>query len=392
MRQGNDFDVVVVGAGLVGAAFSLAMVGSGLRIGLLEAAPPQELPQDESWDSRIYTVSPGNAAFLERLGIWTSLDRKRLAPIHNMQIWGDDGRSAIEFDAYAAGAESLGWVVESRQMQSALWRALEACEDVTVLCPGLCESLSVTDEIASLAMNDGRTLLTQLVVAADGGNSLTRHQAGIAVVGRDYGQMGVVANFVAEKPHGNVARQWFRQDSILAWLPLPGNRISMVWSTLQSQAEKLLALDSSTLCEQVAEAGHNTLGKLQLVTSATGFPLRLQSAATMVIPRLALIGDAAHLVHPLAGQGVNLGFRDAACLSGVLFQRGVRDYPGDYLLLRRYERARKMDILSMQAVTDGLQLLFNNDRPWCATLRNTGLKLTDSQGWLKRRLMARALA
>jgi len=391
MNRETDFDIVVVGAGLVGAAFALAMSGSGLRIALVEGTPPPVLPQDDRWDSRIYAVSPGNINFLARLGVWDNMDSTRLTPIHEMQVWGDDGRARLDFDTFEAGAETLGYIVESRQMQTALWRALESRNDVELCCPAACAALELDEQICTLHLTDGHTLRARLVVGADGGNSWVRRQAGIEVKGWAYHQQGVVANFTTEKAHGNIARQWFRPDGILAWLPLPGKRISMVWSTFEPQAQALLALDELALCEQVAQAGGHALGALQLMTPAAGFPLRLQRASSMVKPRLALIGDAAHLVHPLSGQGVNLGFRDAACLADVLLQRGVRADVGDYQLLRRYERARRSDVLAMQAVTDSLQKLFNNDQPWLAALRNLGLELTDRQGWLKRRLMAQAM-
>lgn len=392
MSKKMDFDIVVVGAGLVGAAFVLAMKDSGLRIALVEAAAPAELPQDDSWDSRIYAISPGNMAFLSRLGILGNLAQERLTPIHQMQVWGDDRRAHLDFDAYEAGAETLGYIVESRQMQVALWQAIESQGEVQLFSPAQCDVLEINEQAATLKLSDGQSLQAKLIVGADGGNSWVRRQAGIKANGHEYSQLGVVANFATEKPHGHVARQWFRQDGILAWLPLPGNRMSMVWSTFQQQAKELLALDERALCERVAEAGGYALGALQLVTPAAGFPLKLQNAADIVKPRLALIGDAAHLVHPLAGQGVNLGFHDAEILAQVLMQRGVRADVGDMLLLRRYERACHADVVAMQTVTDGLQKLFNNDKPWLALLRNLGLDMVNHQGWLKRHLMAHAIS
>jgi len=387
----QDFDVLIVGGGLVGAACALALGQGGLQVGLLESAPPPALPQDDSWDSRIYAVTPGNVAWLRGMGAWDTLEVARIAPIHRMEVWGDDGQSRLEFDAYESGAVELGVIAESRLMLDGLWRQLQACSQVKLLCPARPASLAIETAAAVLTLEDGRVLHTKLLVGADGAQSWVRRQAGIEPkFVHDYGQWGVVANFATEQPHGNIARQWFSRNGILAWLPLPDNRISIVWSTPEPHARELLALEAQVLCEAVAEAGGNALGELQLLTPAAGFPLKLQYNQSLIAPRLALVGDAAHRVHPLAGQGVNLGFRDAAALVETILA-GRRHDPGDWLLLRRYERSRKADILSMQGVTDGLQRLFNNDLPGLGLLRNSGLAAVNRSGWLKKRLMTQAM-
>jgi ubiquinone biosynthesis UbiH/UbiF/VisC/COQ6 family hydroxylase len=386
----KPFDVIVVGGGLVGAALALALGEAGLRLALVERTPLPSLPNDQSWDARIYAVTPGNARFLSRLGAWDTLDSSRIAPIHAMSIWGDDGKSCLEFDTYEAGVSELGFIAESRLMQDGLWHALQNHGNVELVCPAHCMALELLPETARLQLENGTVLQSSLVVGADGSNSWIRQQAGIAVNTMPYDQLGVVANFETEKPHGGIARQWFLPDGILAWLPLPGNRISIVWSAFTARAQALLALDAETFCQTVAEAGHYSLGMLRLITPPVAFPLRLQRNDAMIASRLALVGDAAHLVHPLSGQGVNLGFRDARQLAATLADRGTRDL-GDILLLRRYERARKVDILSMQAVTTGLQKLFNRGNTSLAWLRNNGLAMTNHLPPLKRQLMAHAI-
>jgi len=390
VTQDQDFDVVVIGGGLVGAAAALALARSGLKLALVEAAPAPELPQDDSWDSRIYAISPGNARFLGSLGAWDTQDMRRIAPIETMQIQGD-GNAELELSADEASVLALGYIAESRQMQSALWAQLRNMPEIRLFCPAQCLSLTWENNCVRLALSDGRSLAARLIVGADGGNSWTRTEAGIGVNTRDYGQMGVVANFSTGLPPRNVARQWFRKDGILAWLPLPGNRMSMVWSTDPAHARELLAMSSEALCAKVEEAGGSLLGPLTLLTAAAAFPLRLQNAEVMVKPRLALVGDAAHLVHPLAGQGVNLGFHDVVSLAEVLVSRGVQADVGDYALLRRYERSRRMDIASMQVMTTGLHALFGSDLPGAAPLRNWGMAFTNRQQWLKRRLIAHAM-
>ncbi len=391
MSERDDFDAIVIGGGLVGAACALALRDSGLRLALVEAGPAPALPQDGSWDSRIYAISPGNAAFLSRLGAWQAMEAARVAPIEGMRVWGDDGVAELDFSAYETGVEALGYIVESRLMQAGLWACLQASPDITLLSGTRCAGLALKDDAARLTLADGRMLSARLVVGADGARSWTRTQAGLGVTTQDYRQLGVVANFATERPHGNIARQWFREDGILAWLPLPGNRMSMVWSTTAAQSNRLLAMVPDELASTVAQAGQGALGALQVLTPAAAFPLRLQNAESMVIPRLALAGDAAHLVHPLAGQGVNLGFHDAECLARILRERGPQSDVGDYGLLRRYARARQLDIRAMQTLTDGLHALFGSDLPGVGMLRNVGMRLTNRQQWLKRRLVAHAM-
>lgn len=392
MSERGEYDIIVIGGGLVGAAAALALAGDGLRLALVEGVPPPPVVDaEDDWDSRIYAVSPGNVQFLRSLGAWDARVAARAADIHAMQVTGDDAASRLDFSALEAGVATLGSIVESRQMLAGMWACLQQRSDITLFCPARCAALQLQDDRATLTLQDGRALHAALVVGADGGNSWVRAQAGLRVTSSDYRQSGVVANFACALPHRNVARQWFRADGILAWLPLPGNRISMVWSTHPEHARALLALEPEALCARVAAAGGDTLGGLRLLTPAAAFPLRLQNAESMVRPRLALVGDAAHLVHPLAGQGVNLGFRDVVELARVMRARSPQQDLGDYPLLRRYARARKLDIRSMQATTDGLHTLFSSPVPGVDKLRNWGLAMTNRMGWLKKRLMAHAI-
>ena len=229
------------------------------------------------------------------------------------------------------------------------------------------------------------------MVAADGMHSWARQAAAIAVEQKSYGQMGVVANFACAGAHHNTAYQWFREDGVLAYLPLPGQRMSMVWSTPDAHAALLLSLPADTLCARVAEAGKDALGKLELLSAPMQFPLARLRAARLAAPRIALIGDAGHVLHPLAGQGVNLGFGDAAVLARVLLQRELFRDSGEIRLLRRYERARAEDILALAWVTDGLQQLFSAPGGVAAKLRNAGLNLTNALPVVKNLLIRRAL-
>lgn len=387
-----DFDVVIIGGGLVGASLAAALEHAGLNIALVEGQPMAAGNPGAAgdWDSRIYAVTPGNAAFLESCGAWQTLDLSRVQAVEQMRVFGDAG-AELDFSAYQIGAPELTFILENRLLQQALWQKLQQQDNLTLFNPARCASLAWHGAHAQLTLEDGREIRARLIVGADGRESWVRRQAGISASPTPYEQHGVVANFIAEKPHRGTAFQWFRADGILALLPLPQQMVSMVWSVSPEQSAALLALPPAELCEQVAAASHRTLGALQLVTPPAAFPLRVLNLPHIVAPRLALVGDAAHNVHPLAGQGVNLGFRDARELANVLLQRGAQSDCGDAHLLRRYERARQEDILSMQLTTDALKHLFVNSNPLLRSMRNLGLAFTNRFTPLKKLLARHAL-
>lgn len=388
----ETFDVAIVGGGLVGASLAAALDGSGLRVALIEPQPPRPWVEGSAPDQRIYAISPGAAAFLETLSVWQALPAERVARVDAMEIYGDAAESRMDFTAYDAGLSELAFIVESGQLQRALWRRIEAARDVTVHCPQRCASVTWGGDAAEIVFEAGGTIAAKLVVGADGADSWVRSEAGIAATPRSYGQLGVVANFDCTRAHRERAFQWFRDDGVLALLPLPGNRVSMVWSTAEGHGRELMEMTPAELQGTVSAASRLALGDLTLVTPPAAFPLQIQRAGELVKPRVALIGDAAHSVHPLAGQGVNLGFRDARELAAILQDRGRETDCGDYRLLRRYERARKEDIIAMQFLTDGLQKLFSSDRVWVKRLRNLGLQLVGQQSLLKTRLIRHAVA
>ena len=400
MTAAKSCDVAIVGGGPVGAALAIALARSELAVALIEGRQPAAPDLDnrntdnrdpDHWDTRVYAVSPGSRAFLATLGAWQHLDAARIASIAGMQVWGDDGHSSIAFDALAAGREDLGCIVEAGRLQTALWEVLRDEPGITLYCPARCESLTMDGPAPRLGITGGETMDAALIVGADGPDSWVRRAAGLVANVKPYAQTAVVANFATELPHGGIARQWFRADGVLAWLPLSGNRISIVWSAETAVANDLLELDAAAFAERVAAAGQHLLGQLDLITPPASFPLRRIDLPQTVKPGLALLGDAAHVVHPLAGQGVNLGFRDAQALALVLLGRGRHERLGDLPLLRRYERARREDWLATKWVTDGLHALFQPGRRGLAGLGNLGLNLTDRSSRLKRRFMAHAM-
>ena len=379
-----EADIVIVGGGLVGASLAAALKAAPFRLVVLESTAA-EPPDPSAWDSRMYAISAASKAFLESIGAWQKMDASRLTPVERMHVTGDRGRS-LDFSAYDSGLDALAWIVESGTMAGAIWSVLEHQHNATLLRPAKPTALTVTDRAATLALDDGRSVQARLVVGADGAQSFVREEAGIAVDVKSYEQSGVVANFRCEKPHRGIAYQWFRDDGILAWLPLPGERMSMVWSTPEPHVAELLALSAADLCAQVAAAGGHTLGDLELITAPVAFPLALRQAQHMVVPRIALVGDAAHTVHPLAGHGVNLGFGDAAGLAAVLRAARAGADPGERLLLRRFERAGAEELMLMRATTDGLARLFGARSHAAGWLRNTGLALVDRLPFMKNML------
>jgi ubiquinone biosynthesis UbiH/UbiF/VisC/COQ6 family hydroxylase len=388
----QPFDVVIVGGGLVGASFALALRDADLMVALVEPQPPRPTAASVDWDSRVYALSPGNVDWLLALGVWSQLPADRLTSVESMRIFGDQARGRLEFSAYDAGMSELAWIVENGLLQRALWNAVSGSPEITVISPAQCAELMWERDFAVLALVDGRELRSRLIVGADGADSWVRDCAGISSSLEGYDQTGVVANFAIAEPHHGAAFQWFRADGVLALLPLPGNRVSMVWSAPEEWADELLASSSDALEREVEHASHGVVGALEVITPAAGFPLRRQRVDRLVEPRAALVGDAAHNVHPLAGQGVNLGLRDARELARVLLNRGAQKDCGDYGLLRRYERARREDIMALELTTHGLKKLFESRAVSMAALRNFGLSLVDRQPLVKNALIRRAVA
>lgn len=385
----QHYDVMVVGGGLVGMSCALALNQLGFTVALIESKATLIQEPQEEWDSRIYAITPANVQWLSELGAWQYVDVQRVCTIEKMRIFGDAEDGEFVFDANEANVDYLGMIAESGQIEKALLKAIEHTE-IQILTGVSPSKLSFAENQAWLGCNE-QEISADLLVAADGAKSWIRSQAGITIAEHDYQQMGVVANFELEQSHQHTAYQWFSQRGVLAWLPLAGNRMSMVWSTDAVTATELKSISAEALCAEVAQQGSSVLGKFTLITAPQAFPLREQTAQCLVLPNLALVGDAAHTIHPLAGQGVNLGFRDVQCLVKTLAEKRQQQSCGDIMLLRRYERARKTDMMAMKSVTRGLSELFSLEHPAVQKLRNLGLSLTNQQLFLKKSLMQHAI-
>src|SRR5262245_22440484 len=380
-----ELDVVIVGGGLAGASLAAALAQRGRRVALCERRVPS--PPSDAWDTRIYTLTPASVAFLENTGAWQDVPRERITPIHDMQVLGDEAGSRLDFSAYESGLLELGATVESGQLIHALWRSLERQRNLTLICPAAPSELRRDASGIEVHFDVGRSVRSKLLVGADGADSWVRHAAGMNARSESYEQLAVVANFSCERPHRNTAFQWFRTDGVLAFLPLPGPRVSIVWSTSQPHARELLALPAPAFCARVGDASRGALGDLQQLTAPAAFPLSRLVSRRIADERVALIGDSAHVIHPLAGQGINLGLGDAQTLADLLVDAPD---PGDRMLLRRFERSRAEDILAMNWVTHGLLRLFGADHAVIRRLRNLGLNLTNSNPVLKTLLARRA--
>ena len=364
----------------MGASLVRALKGHAIAF---IAPAPQAAPQSE-FEPRVYALSPGNVEFLRALGVWQEIAAERLARVEAMRIFGDDPRAVLEFDAYEAGVRELAWIVEDSALQHALWSGLSGMAL-------RCERLEVGAEQVVLSFSEGAPLAAKLVIGADGAQSFVRGAAGIAARERSYGQVAVVANFHSSKPHGNVAYQWFQGGAVLALLPLPGDQVSMVWSLPESDGHRIGQMSGEALAGEVERASHGALGALAAASPARSLPLQRLAARRLVAPRVALAGDAAHVVHPLAGQGLNLGLQDARALSAVIAGREPGRDPGDERLLRRYERARAEPILAMDGAISGLFALYGADNAFVGRARNAGLNLTNRMTVLKNLLMRQAM-
>jgi ubiquinone biosynthesis UbiH/UbiF/VisC/COQ6 family hydroxylase len=369
----DHFDIVILGGGLNGAALASALKNGPHSVALVESQPPAPTGPDSVWDSRIYAYSPGNVEWLQSLGGWQ--EPVRAQAVYSMKIHGDStGR--LTFDAIDAGLPELAWIAENSRLQSALWQTLIGHPNIRLLnTPANAVTWDAGDTPRhQLHLGNGDTIGADLLIGADGALSWLRTQAGIGFNEEDYKHIGVVANFEIEKPHRGSAFQWFRTDGVLAYLPLPGNHISMVWSTPPEHAAELKALPLDELARRVKEAGAGALGKLTCITPATGFPLKRRRAHEWVRPGLVLIGDAAHTVHPLAGQGVNLGFRDSRLLAEVLSSGGNA---GEIGRLTAYAARRMEDVASMQFTTGSLKKLFARDDSLSIALRNWSMSFAN---------------
>ena len=378
-------DIVVVGAGLVGLAAAVAFAKQGKNVVLVDAKK-SEIKLKKAWDERVYALTPATEAWLKQLEVWADVDKSRVNDINAMHIW--KAKASLMLADSDANFPKLGVIIENQNLQYALWQQIKTL-GVTVVSDANCISLDITPHDAQLGLQGGIAITAKLIVAADGVNSWLRQQAGIAIKRKYFHQTALVANFLAEKNHGNIARQWFAPHDTLALLPLPSQHVSMVWSVSTEKADELLRLSSEQLAEQVQAQSQGILGDLKPVSNTQSFELHQQTATKLIADRMVLVGDAAHQIHPMAGQGVNLGFRDVMKL--IELTTKCQDV-GDFNLLRQYERARAADIATMNTLTTGLDYLFASNKMLVKKVTIWGLQQLNKQAEIKKLLIQQVAA
>ncbi|MDB6062442.1 MAG: 2-octaprenyl-3-methyl-6-methoxy,4-benzoquinol hydroxylase [Verrucomicrobiaceae bacterium] len=398
----QKFDVVIVGAGLAGTALAVALGGSTLRVALIEAQPlslqwPALSDDVSSFDARVSALTLASQQWLQQLGAWNLVAAQRTAPYRHMQVWDGEGTGFIEFDAAEVNQPALGHIVENRLLQVALLQSLSRQHNVQIFSSTTVERYERDAHGMRVHLNNQAQLVTTLLVGADGANSRVRDWAQFKLREWDYGHIAIVATVATEQPHAATARQIFRRQGPLAFLPLrtntPGQHLSsIVWSTLPEEAEALMQLDDAEFMQTLGRAFEHRLGAITATSTRFSFPLRARHASDYVQPNIALIGDAAHTIHPLAGQGINLGFLDAQALAQEVLRAAQRGLSvADESVLSRYQRSRKTDNLAMLAVMEGFKRLFGARQLPLRWLRNSGLKWVNRSAVLKRILIRQAM-
>lgn len=385
-RRPPTLDVAVVGAGMVGAATALALARAGFTTALLEARAPAPWHAGDTVDLRVVGLAPSSLELLDHLGIWTAIRDARSSPYAHMHVWDAESGASISFDASSEGRQQLGYIVENNLVQWTLWQALEAA-GVQRLCPASVRAFEAREDRIQLELDDGRSLTAALLVACDGAASPLRALAGIATRGRDYAQSAVVAHLQTERPHAHTAWQRFLPTGPLALLPLADGRSSLVWSLPTDEANRVLALDDQAFVDALGVASDFRLGRIIASSARASFALKLQLARQYQAERFVLLGDAAHAVHPLAGQGVNIGLRDVVELRDTLLdaRRAGRDIGADHILRRYARRRRSADTLDALGL-DALARIYAWESSPLIAARGLGMRLLDRLAPLKRRV------
>lgn len=388
----SDYDVIIVGSGTVGATIACILLQGGMQVALIEKMPLTPIPI-ESLDLRVFALTRASERILTHLGLWEGVSRRRASPFRQMVVWDENSSGYIHFDSATLIEPTLGYIVEQSVLQAALLEKLTEFNNLTWYRPSTVQRLTFAPEKLTVHLDNGQSLTTRLVISAEGAQASIRTLAGIPYSLHDYGQHAIVANVTTERQHQETAWQRFLSSGPLAFLPLcDSQQCSIVWSADTPVAHRLMALEKTEFLPALTKAFAVKLGTVVDCGPRLIFPLQRRYVHQYVQPRLALIGDAAHTVHPLAGQGVNLGLLDVAALGEIILEayHAHRDF-GHYSVLRRYERERKGNNLAMLFLMDGFKHLFGTQLPFIQRARAFGLKLTNQNEVLKNLIMRQAM-
>jgi 2-octaprenylphenol hydroxylase len=385
-----QYDILVVGGGINGLACACALEPSGLRIGVVDQREPE--PFDEDYALRVSAINRASLKLFNSVGVFEDMRAMRVSPFRQMHVWDSSGVGQIHFDSAELGLDTLGYIIENNVIQLALLEKVSKSAAIDWICPAEIETIHADETLKQVVLSDGRILQARLVVGADGAQSRVRELMGIEMHRTSYQQKAIVCTVETEYEHEATAWQCFMPSGPLAFLPLADGSSSIVWSLDEDRVEDMLALDDDSFARELEQAFEYRLGAISSVSARAAFPLSHAHVDQYVQPGMALIGDAAHNIHPLAGQGANLGIMDAACLADVVIQALRADRQWFALhTLRKYERARKGDNRLMESSMTGFKTLFGNTNPVLVGLRNTGLLLADRITPIKDQFMRHAM-
>jgi 2-octaprenylphenol hydroxylase len=374
-QRGN---VVIVGGGMVGATLACALGDAGLQVDVIESKPSQRTWAKQGFDQRVSAITRASQRIFEALGVWQGMLDRRVSPYEHMHVWDASGDGVIHFDCSEIGEPNLGFIIENRVIEASLYERMESMSNVNLICPAKATQIIQTDETVRLVLHGGETLEAKLLVGADGARSWVREQMGIGLRRYDYQQTALIATVKTTEHHRYTAWQRFLSSGPLALLPLTDGYCSIVWSTSTAEADRLLTMDEEAFLASLTHASEGILGAADSVSGRVCLPLVSQHARQYFNHRAVLVGDAAHTIHPLAGQGANLGLADAAVLAELII--AANEQHADFAsvkILRRYERWRRADNSAMQNAMTGFKALFGNNLPLVRQARNAGLNLVD---------------
>ncbi|TDP01105.1 UbiH/UbiF/VisC/COQ6 family ubiquinone biosynthesis hydroxylase [Marinomonas balearica] len=392
----KKYDVIVVGAGMVGSLTAILLANKGMSIALVDKSHghyPLSVPP--AYDARVSAISRHSQSLFEEADVWQKLNASRLAPYRNMKVWDGLGSGSVEFESYSNGLGELGHLIENTVLCDGLMSKVGEMREIDTYFDDVISEYTCTESGVSVELNSARQLDAQLIIAADGALSQLRQQSAFETVEWDYGHHAIVTTVEVDAPHQDTAWQAFGEEGILAFLPLPSvegrHYISIVWSVPPQEADALMSIEEDAFCRRLTYAINRKFTALNLTVPRVAIPLRQRHAKQYVKPGIVLIGDAAHTIHPLAGQGANLGFSDAGALVKVLsnaFKRGEK--LGKMKTLRRYQRARMLDNIAMSASMETFKRVFTTRQPAIVQLRNIGMSFCQNSSFIKKQLVAHA--